>query len=63
MSPLVYLNIFAWLLVALGAATVFEPIVSKSTTLNRPLLLSFVCLAIPIALLALLIFGLRVMLD
>jgi Na+-driven multidrug efflux pump len=63
MSPLVYLHTFALLLVALGAVTIFEPIVSKSTTFNRPLLISFACLAVPIVLLALLVFGLQVLLD
>jgi hypothetical protein len=63
MSPLVYLHTLALLLVALGAVSIFEPIVSKSTTLSRPLLLSFACLAVPIVLLAMLVFGLRVLLD
>jgi hypothetical protein len=63
MSPLVYLHIFTFVLVALGAVTIFEPIISKSTTLSRPTLLSFACLAVPIVLLALLVFGLRVLLD
>lgn len=63
MSAVVYLQTFALLLLALGAATVAEPLVSKHATLHRPLLLGFVCLAVPVALLALLLFGLRVLLD
>jgi hypothetical protein len=63
MSPLVYLHTFALLLVAFGAVSIFEPIVSKSATGSRSLLLSFICLALPITLLALLVLGLRMMLD
>jgi hypothetical protein len=63
MSALVYLPAFAMLLLALGAAVVVEPIASEKATRYRPLLLGFASLAVPLTLLALLLFGLRILLD
>jgi hypothetical protein len=63
MSALVYLPACALLLLALGGAVVIEPIASKKATFHRPLLLGFASLAVPLTLLALLLFGLRFLLD
>ncbi|CAD6537293.1 hypothetical protein LMG27952_03248 [Paraburkholderia hiiakae] len=63
MSALVFLQSIALLLVTLGAATVAEPLVSRRTSTHRRLLLGFASLAVPIALFALLLFGLRILLD
>ncbi|WP_321917175.1 MULTISPECIES: hypothetical protein [unclassified Paraburkholderia] len=63
MSALVFLQSFALLLVALGAATVAEPLASRRASTHRRLLLGVANLAIPIALFALLLFGLRILFD
>jgi hypothetical protein len=60
--PLVYFQTLA-LLPALDAAAIPEPLVSKSASPHRPQLLTFVSPGVPIALLALLLFGLRLLLD
>ncbi|WP_233881618.1 hypothetical protein [Paraburkholderia flagellata] len=63
MSALVFLQSFALLLVALGAATVAEPRASRRASTHRRLLLGLAGLAVPIALSALLLLGLRILLD
>lgn len=63
MSALVYLQTLAFLLIALGAATIVGPLVSTGAAPHRPLLLSLASFAVPTALFALLLFGLRVLLD
>ncbi|WP_322033082.1 hypothetical protein [Paraburkholderia sp. J76] len=63
MSGLVLLETFALLLVALSAATVAEPLLSRHASTHRPLLLGLASLAVPGALLALLLFGLRILID
>lgn len=63
MSALVFLQSCALLLVVLGAATVAEPLASRRASTQRRLLLGLAGLAVPIALFALLLFGLRILLD
>ncbi|MEM5311421.1 hypothetical protein [Paraburkholderia sp. JHI869] len=63
MSALVFLQSRALLLVVLGAATVAEPLMSTHTSTRRPLLPGFASLAVPIALFAVLLFGLRILFD
>lgn len=63
MSALVFLQSCALLLVVLGAATVAEPLASRRASTHRRLLLGLAGLAVPIALFALLLFGLRILLD
>lgn len=63
MSALVFLPTFALLLVVLGAATVAEPLFSRHASAHRPMLLGLASLAVPAVLFALLLFGLRILLD